>query len=532
MATPEEFGVTYEDLSALTSANNLLLYNPDGHEKKSHLISISRICAKVEGYAIYVAVSNELSDCLTYQQALHVLSYYWAWFHPNVMHIYRPLFFRHMLDYEVHKNQSYGSGVCYSPALLTMILASGARAVYGLDSPVYKQLDDKAYSLLMEDLRHSTNCLATVGACMELALRSVDLDHNALAWNFSGLAFRTAHDLNLFNRPQMDSSAEEHEAKTAIKYSLRAFDILVSLYTSRPPTTRLAQEPHVMLDDDSFDLVQWVDPVAATSTDETKTEDEDFMVTSRPIYLTETFKWQMRVTTMQNRIIHRLHDNSKRDELEFFKELSELWSMLPGIFKVSSKKFNAVPHIFTLNMSYHLCYLLLLVPMFHQMPALSLSENYVQIAVNTADQVKQCLEAYASIYKTDLRNFTLTYTTYLYYQLIQSLSEIEHIQQKVSLHIEFAINVFKTSLLSSAGGNAALTFVKSNQLHTMPYNPVNLTTPPEFQTSYMLPYQPPQQQPPQQWHPPPPPPPPPPHQQQQQQQPTQHPPYWQDSYLM
>lgn len=532
----EQFGIGYDELNSVTPNNNIFLYhNLHNHDKKGHLITMSRITAKLEDYAMYSTVMNKLLDDvdISFEQITELMNHYWNWHYPNDLIIYRALFYRHMLDYEVHQQYEITQGTCYSRGLFLVMMATSAKTLYGITSKLFTTLDSRGYELLVNDIKYNPNCLATIGGFIQLTLRAIDIDNPTMAWNFSGIAFRIARQLNLFNNSEETSasllssslSVEELEARTILKNQLKIFDVLISLYLDRSLTSNNTDpqmtDEEVILDD-SFDLVQWegntyksqVGTPTTAAPDNDNTTDEDTTATTAtlissnlPTYLMETFKWKIQINLITNSIIKNylqvfditkipLEDHhSKFSIMSLINQLRELWGNIPTILDANSKKFNPLPHTISLNLSYQLCYLLILLPMFYQIPLTSVEQRFLDLALETADNIKQCFELYIASFQIDLRYFIMTYTFYLYYQMLQTLSNLATVKDRIANHLEYSSKIFKSGLLLPAGGNAAINFVKNRQLRSSAsasattsnytYNTLdNLPTPAPFAFAY------------------------------------------------
>lgn len=473
------FGITSNELELLTN-KQIFINNMDQFEQKNQLTNLSSLAGKIEDYALEAALTGSLSF-IGINMAKQLLSYFWSWIHPYQMHIYRPVFFRHMATYD--SNVEPPSSYCYSPALLCMILAESARLLTGIESELYQVLDQIAFSFITQDLKKG-NTLANASACLSMSSRAMAMGNASLSWNFSGIAIRMAIDLEVQFNPENlnrdDVTVEEAEARRRLALGIYNHDQLVGLYEDRESEFECQVESEGLLDN-CFDVVIW-DPIVDVCgssklfingngqfDDENEEDEQPIYQPNKSSHCLECFKWQSKLMGIMNRIVKEMRGNvsqiqtqsdpsgSQFTVVDTINQLEQFWSQVPDQLKITPDNSKTLPHIVSFNLCYHVCFALLLLPVFQQCPPHVIDGFMIMHSIKASTSMRQCLASQVALFGTNCTPFFHTYSAYLIYQLLQvSLTEFtdraqdEFDRDTAVENLNFFTRMFKVCVFSLA----------------------------------------------------------------------------------
>ena len=349
--------------------------------------------------------------------------------------VYRPQFYIQMASFYTGPE---ANGITdqrllhYSPALLASMLTTAARTLNGQDGGLYKHLDNVSIMLVMEELKSSTNKVSTMIACFHLSYNAMMLDITAKSWNFSGIGFRIAADLDLFseNWNYNETTVEEYETMVRLTWSIFNFNMLLSLYFNRTPEISLAPLfPLEELADTSQENPYQRESVIIHGGNSSKNPS----VTTKSCVI-EPFKWQCRVMIIMSDILtfvnNKLLSNTierhfdSEDKMVFItdkiQELSRLRSEIPSYVKADKVENDQLtPQIISMNFCFQVCYLL---PLAMSSNLNHPNNKYLQsVSLSAIESTKSLIQTHVTTFGIDCSDFFISYCTYVSFMLLQKL---------------------------------------------------------------------------------------------------------------
>jgi hypothetical protein len=289
--------------------------------------------------ALRVDIPRELVDQL--------LNTHWTWIHPVFMFIYRPAFMRDM-----------GSGGKYFSQLLLSVMC--CHSTRFTKKELAAQLLMRVHLLLGEQIQDNIS-IPTVQALLQLSARQVGQGAVSQGWLYSGIAFRMAIDLGLFNKTDPTTcSAEDREIRKRLAWSCFCWDKAMSLYLGRMPALREPPMVDLTLLDDFAEHELW-QPYYGADGDTLKNYPET------PCYTVSCFISLCRLSVIINDIILGLYSGRKPENVgtlvrNMRHQLELWWVTLPAHLRIETSNLPAIlppPHIISLNIFYHTSIILL-----------------------------------------------------------------------------------------------------------------------------------------------------------------------------
>lgn len=174
---------------------------------------------------------NAIENCavllgLPSDKVRHLLTIHWTWVHPAFIFIDKALFLR----------DGATGGEYFSLLLLNVICLHSTRFT---DHELTERLLAQSKVLLSHEI-HREPTIPRVQALLQLSAREIGRGATSQAWTYSGMAFRSAIDLGLFNDKSHSGAKKDDLRRNRIGHRLAwscyLWDKTMSLYLGRSPT--------------------------------------------------------------------------------------------------------------------------------------------------------------------------------------------------------------------------------------------------------------------------------------------------------
>lgn len=187
------------------------------------------------------------------------LSIYWAWIHPIHLTIHRASFIQDMALYS--PTNAYKQNCSFSLALLSSIFADTLPLLYGNDNEMAKFVAQHSQSLFTQEMIFLAS-LATIATALHRSINAMKNNNITQCWIFSGIAYRLAADIDLYNLPEHTEdyiSIKNVEARSRLAWALFYWDQNISLYLGRLPiVNQIPFSFDEYITDDTNDNTMWI----------------------------------------------------------------------------------------------------------------------------------------------------------------------------------------------------------------------------------------------------------------------------------
>ncbi|KUJ22219.1 uncharacterized protein LY89DRAFT_638427 [Mollisia scopiformis] len=395
----------------------------DATKHRTWLQSSSKLQKSWERLA-FANLQNERSD-INPQLAADLLQIYWAWQHPLHNCVYRPCFSRDMAL----------GGPYFSEFLLYTLYAHASRHA-NTDDPRFKDIGRgerflaKAKLLLQSEMEQPRPKIPTIQALLILGGRQCAVGKSSEGWLYTGMAIRMMKDiglhLNMKRLAHLEKLApEDLEVRKRLFLSAYAWDKSISTCLGRPPS--LIEMPYApeSLSNSDHCLMSSIDH---SDDDEMWTPcflDDEVLYPPTKSFNTQVFISFCRLSQLINEsydIIYKVKTRKgilSKSIIELDGRIRAFYSCLPEglrIENISSMPFCPPPHIFSLNILYHVTLILLYRPfLFSSTSSLTKDDDFNirahRICVERT-KINQFLKAHHRTFNFKIQTYLVSYCVY------------------------------------------------------------------------------------------------------------------------